>query len=572
MKYREDRRQNEKNEYITTAHMLSFFAILAAIVLSNKLFKIENTSNLYQIPELHILFIMAGLVFVGVIIYNTKHTWPTQNGMIPLLDLSYVGFSLVIAGVALVVIGKNEVSAEVILLLPVLITGSIMGRIAGMIMAFIVSVLLIILNVYGGQGNLNFSYAVFQSHLLLIFIMFIIGWFVGGITDVEAAYRRDLIQLAKSDVLTGLYNHRYFHETLNDMCKHSKKYQNLSLILIDIDYFKHYNDSFGHLEGDRVLGSIGSILKEMVDAPGFAARYGGGSFVVTLPHYSSREAVIMAEKISSRICNEHFTGGEFQPEGKLTVSCGVASYPEHAVSRKDLMQKVDQALYRAKSLKKSKVEMYFSVFDTLELDESEKELINSIRTLVSVINAKDRYTYGHSERVTDQAIKVGISMGISEEELHVLSYASFLHDIGKIEIDREILNKTGPLDENEWEILKAHPQWGSDIVKAVRKLQPAAIIILHHHENYNGSGYPGGIAGKQIPLLSRIIRVVDSYDAMTSNRPYRKNMSHEEAIIELQAQAGRMFDPDVVRHHIEVLNSGGYGSAIGYHQKITEVS
>lgn len=554
MKYRETRRQNEKNEYITTAHILSFFVILAAMVLSNKLVRIDNISALYQLPGLLLLYLLACLVFIGVIIYNTKHTWPTPTGIVPALDLSYVGFSLVTATVALATIGHNNICTGVILLLPVLITGSIMGRLSGMIMAFISSALLVVMNaVNGGQGNLNLSYSVFESHFLLIFIMFIVGWFVGGLTDVETNYRRDLIHVANTDMLTGLNNHRYFHEKLNEICACTGNYYPISLILLDIDYFKHYNDNFGHLEGDRVLGAIGAIIKEIVAPPGFAARYGGGSFVITLPRCDSTEALIMAERLSKRITQEEFPGGEFQPEGKITVSCGVASYPQHAGSRKELLQKVDQALYRAKSLKKGKVEMYFSVFDTLELDESEKELINSIRTLVSIINAKDRYTYGHSERVTDHALKVAMSMGVSEEDLHLLSYASFLHDIGKIEIDRQILNKSGPLNDQEWEILKSHPRWGSDIIKAVRKLQPAAGVILYHHENYDGSGYPTGIKGEQIPLLSRIIRVVDSYDAMTSNRPYRNNLSHQEAILELQANAGTMFDPEVVWHLIQVL-------------------
>ncbi|MEW6423914.1 MAG: HD domain-containing phosphohydrolase, partial [Bacillota bacterium] len=142
---------------------------------------------------------------------------------------------------------------------------------------------------------------------------------------------------------------------------------------------------------------------------------------------------------------------------------------------------------------------------------------------------------------------------LSEEEIRLLKYAAFLHDIGKIEIDRSILNKPGPLDEEEWRILRQHPLWGSDIVKSVTKLQPIASVILYHHENYDGSGYPEGIRGADIPLLARIIRIVDSFDAMTSYRPYRREMSREEAAQEIERCAGTVFDPVAARLFIEIL-------------------
>jgi HD-GYP domain-containing protein (c-di-GMP phosphodiesterase class II) len=142
---------------------------------------------------------------------------------------------------------------------------------------------------------------------------------------------------------------------------------------------------------------------------------------------------------------------------------------------------------------------------------------------------------------------------LPEEDIHTLGYAAFLHDIGKIELDRDLLNKVGALSSEEWELLKQHSQWGSDIVKAVKKLHTVVPIILYHHENYDGSGYPYGLKGTDIPILARIIRVADSYDAMISHRAYKKHISPTEALQELEDNAGTQFDAEIVRYYIDIL-------------------
>jgi HD-GYP domain-containing protein (c-di-GMP phosphodiesterase class II) len=298
---------------------------------------------------------------------------------------------------------------------------------------------------------------------------------------------------------------------------------------------------------------IGDVLNEKISSSGFVARYGGDEFVVVLPDADSESAKKTAEEISEIINLKNFQGEEYQPEGKITFSCGIAVCPTHALNVKDLIKHADQALYRAKSLDRNKVELYFSVFDKLDVEGDEKELLNSIRTLVSVINAKDRYTYGHSERVTDQAIKLANKIDLPQEQIYLLGYAAFLHDIGKIEIDRDLLNKVGSLNNEEWDTLKCHSRWGCDIVKAVPKLHPIVPIILHHHENYDGTGYPVGLLGKEIPILARIIRIVDSYDAMVSHRPYKKHLTIATALEELRSGAGKQFDPDLVEHFCEII-------------------
>lgn len=271
------------------------------------------------------------------------------------------------------------------------------------------------------------------------------------------------------------------------------------MIFLDIDFFKHYNDIHGHQAGDLLLTQFADILSETVADKGFASRYGWDEFMIMLPGTDSENAFQLAEYLSDTIRNRRFQGEEYQPEGKLTISCGIASFPQHALNAKELIKHADEALYRAKSLEKNKVEMYYSVFDNLNLKEDEKDLINSIRTLVSVINAKDRYTYGHSERVTNLSGKVAGRLSLTQEETYHLNYAAFLHDIGKIEIDREVLNKVEPLTPVEWDSLKMHCKWGSEIVNSVSKLRPIVPIILHHHENYDGVAIRTDCRGKTFP-------------------------------------------------------------------------
>lgn len=206
-------------------------------------------------------------------------------------------------------------------------------------------------------------------------------------------------------------------------------------------------------------------------------------------------------------------------------------------------------------MEKNKVEICFSVFDHLELGENEQDALKAIQTLVSVINAKDRYTYAHTERVKELSVKLAKRIKVNERDLKVLAQASALHDIGKIEVSRLVLNKEGKLTDEEFMKIKKHPQWGSEIAKEIVSLRPASDIILYHHENFDGTGYPTGIKGKEIPFLARIIRIVDSYDAMISNRPYQKTKSEEEALKEIKRCSGSMFDPVLAEEFIKMIKS-----------------
>lgn len=542
-------RRKEIHEYLTTTHMFSVFIMLWALVLNSRLFSMEDYC--LTIVRVMIFSSIGLLAFILITRYNEKIASQKSITKFTWIDILYVFFHLVVATVTIFLVDRNTSYTEVILVLPVITTASLMGIKAGMVMASICTAIIYAKNML--LGPFIGVFEITESNLITISVMFIMAWFSGTQTDLETRHRRQLTRLASTDFLTGLYNYGYFQDKINEHIQKASAKNPLALIIMDIDYFKHYNDSYGHQAGDEVLATVADILTNKIGQRAIVSRYGGDEFVIGLPNTDSEQAVRVAQEISEEIGAHHFPGAEHQPEGRLTISCGVAVYPTHARNTKDLFRHADQALFRAKSLNKNKVELYFSVFDNLDLPGDEKELLNSIRTLISVINAKDRYTYGHSERVTSHATALAKRIGLSQEEINLLGYAAFLHDIGKIEIDREVLNKPDILNEKEWEELKQHPQWGSDIVAAVPQLQPIIPVSRHHHENYDGTGYPDGLEGVNIPLLARIIRIADSFDAMISLRPYKKPLSIPQAIRELTINAGKQFDPELVPPFLEII-------------------
>jgi putative nucleotidyltransferase with HDIG domain len=250
-----------------------------------------------------------------------------------------------------------------------------------------------------------------------------------------------------------------------------------------------------------------------------------------------------------------FPGREQQPAGTLTVSVGVATYPDHAKNKEELIKLADEALYKAKHFSRNKVELYFSVLDELksDLNQSEAELINSIKMLVRIVNAKDKYTYGHSERVGKYAVAIAEKMRLPEDDIKTIKIGAFLHDIGKIEVSRAILMKRGGLTDEEFELVKKHPHWGAEMVKTVDALQPVIPLLKYHHERYDGKGYPKGLKGERIPLHARIMAVADSFDAMTSNRPYGNRKNVKEAVEEMKRCSGTQFDPEIVDVFSQIL-------------------
>ena len=355
-------------------------------------------------------------------------------------------------------------------------------------------------------------------------------------------------QRARVDELTGLFNRRHFDETLGqEIDRHSRYGGKLSLLLIDLDNFKGYNDTLGHLAGDKLLAQIGQLIKGPVRSVDITYRYGGDEFAVILPQSSSEEAFGVAERIRELIAAEMASR-----QIAITASIGLASWPSEALVPDEIVNVADSALYYAKRTGRNRTyvasKMLPSVTEpAVSRTHTEQEALNTIYALAATIEARDPYTYGHSQKVGNYAVALAEAIGLPSAKVATVSTAALLHDIGKIGIADAVLNKDARLDNDEWELIRSHPKLSATIVGHVQSLTACLPAILHHHERWDGSGYPAGLKGEDIPLEARILAVADSFDAMTSSRPYRNAISCPEALEELKrGAAGGQFDPELV--------------------------
>ena len=363
-------------------------------------------------------------------------------------------------------------------------------------------------------------------------------------------------ELAIKDELTGLHNHRYIQSKMDDFIAEKRPF---AILMLDIDHFKRYNERFGHVQGDEALKMLADTLCSMRVQDEEIARYSGEEFVILLPGYDLAQAQLKAELVRKAVEEAKFPGED--TKNWITVSVGVAMYPDMADNKRDLLMAVDDALYKGKFSGRNRVSLYSSVLDEMKEDlqayQEDQELIKTIKVFLTILNSKDRYTLAHTERDVLYADALAKRIGLSEERRRYLRFGALLHDIGKVEIPIEVLTKRGPLTHSEWLIMKSHVEIGENIARPIPGLAPCLPIIRHHHERFDGKGYPDGLAGEEIPLEARILTIADSFDAMTTSRPYQKKRSMESAFQELRACAGKQFDPDLVEPFIEVVREIG---------------
>jgi diguanylate cyclase (GGDEF)-like protein/putative nucleotidyltransferase with HDIG domain len=364
---------------------------------------------------------------------------------------------------------------------------------------------------------------------------------------------------AHTDELTGLFNHRYFHERLDEEISRCSRFGDIfSLLFLDMDLFKAYNDIYGHLAGDEMLKQIGQYIKSSTRGIDMAFRYGGDEFTVILPQASLDDASKVAERIRKRIEVEMDSKG-----APLTCSLGIASWPTDGVMREEIIQAADASLYYAKQMGRNRICLATEIMTTEVLSvgskpDREPGILSTIYALAATVDAKDHYTYGHSKKVSKYATDIAEALGYSQERIATLRAAALLHDIGKIGVSDRVLTKAGPLSDEDWEPIRAHPKLGVAILKHVESLSGCLAAIQYHHERYDGSGYPAGLKGENIPLDARIMAVADSYDAMTSLRPYRQGkFTPEQALAELKRCAGSQFDPRVVEVFVSISKCAG---------------
>lgn len=543
----QNKREENIKEVRLTIYILCFmvftFALLMTAWKASLALSIDNIFAFYL--DNFILIICFALILLTCIIVIKLNLIYSGFILLSLLIFAFIGY-------------YNITYVKEMLIIPVAYIAFIKNRFFGCCLAVISGILLCIRG-FWTYGS-SFPNPNLESDIIFTGVMFICAWLIGSIASIERDSRNYLLDLANKDGLTQTYNHRYFHVYFRQILEESKGSNSpLSLLIFDIDYFKFYNDTFGHLSGDVVLKEVGQILQQQIQQPSIAARYGGDEFCILLPGHNSADAFMVARKLKESIEQFFVENEQFRklPEEKFSITMGLASYPEHTKTGEDLLELADQALYKAKKTSKNKIELYFNVLDSLKgiCDQSELGLLSSTKTLLSIINAKDRYTYGHSERVLKYATELAQRCGLDEDEVRLIQYGAYLHDIGKIEVDINILNATEKLSEKEWQILKQHPYWGSEFLRPIKSLEIVRPYVLYHHENYDGTGYPTGIGGNDIPLGARIIRIADSFDAMTTDRPYKKGKSYLEACSEITMLAGKHYDPELSKLFVRMIET-----------------
>jgi diguanylate cyclase (GGDEF)-like protein/putative nucleotidyltransferase with HDIG domain len=366
------------------------------------------------------------------------------------------------------------------------------------------------------------------------------------------------MRLALTDQLTGLGNHRHFHERLQrELAKAEEDSTLLSVCFLDIDDFKRINDQYGHPAGDRVLSQVATRLRQ----GGEAFRLGGDEFAVLLPGAHERHAVATAESIVARIADT-----ELGQAGAITVSAGVATFPRHGRDRDTLIRLADGALYWAKEHGKNQVRLArpdvadLSEFRAAAATADRAARFRAAASLARAVDQRDAYRGSHSDRVAALSGDIAQRLGLPSDDVELMRLAGSLHDLGKLAIPEEILRKEGELSTAERLLVARHAQIGHRMLESLG-VEPVADWVLHHHERWDGRGYPDGLSGERIPLGARIVFVADAFDAMTSESDYRVPLTRREAIAEVERCSGTQFDPAVVGALVSAV--GPRATAVG---------
>lgn len=396
------------------------------------------------------------------------------------------------------------------------------------------------------------------SKILIVFCSIIVSMFA-NFQEIQKQKLHEqkckLELLSVTDDLTGAYNHRFFNYTLDREIEKSKTNKSpIALLMIDIDNFKMCNDINGHDYGDYILKGAASILKEAAGDKNIVCRYGGDEFAVILPGMDLQSASEMAHEIRNlfeKKKSEYFKNPSFN---NVTLSMGFSVYPDLAANKDDLINQADMALYHSKNLGKDKIHFYQDVLEKLKkhISSDHQNMIGVFKALLSTISAKDKYTRGHCERVANYSVMIGKALNLSIKDISTLQYAGLLHDIGKVEVPKLILSKTGNLTDQELDIIRQHPVYSANILEPL-SMNQLIDYVLHHHERYDGNGYPHRLSGESISLGARILCVADSFDAMLSERPYSSSMNIDEAFSELEKNSGTQFDPEIVKVFIKAM-------------------
>jgi diguanylate cyclase (GGDEF)-like protein/putative nucleotidyltransferase with HDIG domain len=415
-----------------------------------------------------------------------------------------------------------------------------------------------------------------------------------GVALHNAQAYQEAQEQAITDGLTGLKTHRYFMEALEAEWRRAPRSRRpFSLIMMDLDGFKSVNDREGHLEGDKVLNTVAQVIGDRSRQSNLVARYGGDEFAMLLPDCTTEQAVGLAERLRIKLQENPYLASR-----TVTASFGIATFPQHGATPDDILRVADCGMYLAKhemgnsvrvamgsggaaSLREQQLlqaylgvavkrlfstgpdafNQYLDHFRQANQDPTRPSLplMDTVTALAFAIDAKDHYTQGHSQAVAQLASQIGKKVGLSEDELEEIRLAGILHDIGKIGIPESLLNKPARLTPEEYEIMKSHAPLGARIleplkVKAIERIRQ---MVRHHHERWDGKGYPDGLKGDEIPIGARILTIADCFDTMISDRVYKKAQPVEEVLEELRLARGVHLDAKLVDAFFNTLAEAG---------------
>jgi two-component system cell cycle response regulator len=393
-----------------------------------------------------------------------------------------------------------------------------------------------------------------QRWLLTIWTIIVVGAFIAILRQRMKGLIGRLSDAASRDPLTRLLNRRGFRDVFDLELERSRRSgRPCALMMGDLDHFKRVNDLFGHPAGDERLRTFARLLtagKRRIDA---AARMGGEEFALLLPETDEHGAYVIAERL------RHAVRDAFAPDQvALTVSFGVAAYPNHGATGDQLLQAADQALYVAKELGRDRTAIYRPEVTAQMLSGSERTqmrtegYLSAMLVLAEAVDLRDAGSAAHSETVGRYAEMIAAELGHDEERVERVKLAGVLHDIGKVGVPDEVLQKAGPLDEDEWDEIQKHCELGSRLLSGAG-LEDIAGWVLAHHERPDGAGYPAGLSGSEIPPEARILAVADAYEAMVADHTYRMGIGTDRAREELETGAGSQFDPLVVEAFLRFL-------------------
>jgi diguanylate cyclase (GGDEF)-like protein len=390
----------------------------------------------------------------------------------------------------------------------------------------------------------------------------------GAINDISGALA-DTHDRATFDRLTGVSNRQALLAALFSEVVRATRYERpLSVAFVDIDHFKAVNDTYGHGVGDVVLRGVAQTLSENLRGTDMIGRYGGEEFMLILTETDVEEGAFLAEKLRTLVQRQRY-----QVEGgqviSVTISIGIAGGVGNKVRMETLIRDADAAMYSAKSLGRNQTYIFAEPDDDNRVPRAPISAVGRARALevgqlardaatnalTSVLLPLPHYRGQPSPVIATIVVSMARQLQLPDADIDRLKIAALLHDVGKVAVPKEILEKTTALTSAEWRTVVQHPRVGQVILEHASALKDAVPIILHHHERYAGHGYPFGLRANEIPLGARIVAIADAYDAMTTDRPYKGAMSHVAAIAELRRHAGTQFDPELVESFCDLYSN-----------------